>query len=84
MGLVEYFIHSVFTWAWANEDIWYAYHMYHFVWRKHESMSPLTDSRLDANYEQIIYELKHGFECMTSEYWRHLSPPIAVARLLTI
>ena len=55
-------------------------HGYHFVWRRHENMSPFPRRRVNSNYE--LHESKSIFE-REPQNIRHLPPPIVMSNFLT-
>ena len=64
-----------YIWYWCKDIILYG----------GENMSPWIGSEVNVNYARIAScELERGFEIMTFESQKHLSPPTRVASVSTI
>ena len=56
---------------------------YHFVWSRHNNMSPCTGSKVNSNYERIASRVGTQFRTRASESQKHLPPPTVVSKVLT-
>ena len=66
---------------WKEDSIYIYIYIYIYIWRGQENVT-VHWLQVNAYCERLRHELECGFEPMTSESHRHLSPPTSVASVL--